>query len=312
MAAIHLKAQEAHPDFGQRKVWVEGLEVVMKIKGSQGRRRIEWVKTEHPFTAISPASDVHANHNEAQNAAIRRRASAYRRCQNLYAKREEGLQRALDVQRLLHNWVRPHFSLGKSVTPAIAIAQLFQTEPLLQAKASEAGDVNDERDVSPPDELGSVYVGRLTVIVGAIDAMTNEDRLVIFLKLSLVSVLNLGAQFFINYVNFDPYLYPYHDNANLEIAQMVDAEALFASLFFWLPFSIISTSLSLGISLWSYWKHRWPGEIVKSLWRILIATSTTFLIISSFQMVDLLRLNASYKGGCINMMGDCPAIQRLP
>jgi len=47
--------------------------VAMKIKGSQGRRRVEWVYAEHPFTAISCASEVHANHNEAQNSALRRR-----------------------------------------------------------------------------------------------------------------------------------------------------------------------------------------------------------------------------------------------
>jgi hypothetical protein len=82
-------------------VWREGLEVAMKIKASQGQRRVELVKAEHPFTAISPACEVHANHNQAQNAALRRRASAYRSRQNLSAKRVEGLQRVLDVQRLV-------------------------------------------------------------------------------------------------------------------------------------------------------------------------------------------------------------------
>lgn len=61
---------ETHPDYGRRKVWREGLEVAMKIKGSQGQKRVEWVKVEHPFTAISPACEVHANHNEAQNSAL--------------------------------------------------------------------------------------------------------------------------------------------------------------------------------------------------------------------------------------------------
>jgi hypothetical protein len=67
----------------------------MKIKGSQSRPRIELVKAEHPLTAISDRSDVHANHNEAQNAALRRRASAYQRRQDLAAKLVEGLQRVL-------------------------------------------------------------------------------------------------------------------------------------------------------------------------------------------------------------------------
>ena len=43
------------------------------------------------------------------------------RRQNLYAKRLEGLQRVLDVQRLVHNWVRPHWGLGRNMTPAMAI-----------------------------------------------------------------------------------------------------------------------------------------------------------------------------------------------
>ena len=86
--------------------------MAMKIKGYLGQRRVEWVNSEHPFTAISPASEVHANHNEAHNSVLRRRISAYGRRQNLYAKRVEGLQRVLDVQQLVHNWVRPHWGLS--------------------------------------------------------------------------------------------------------------------------------------------------------------------------------------------------------
>lgn len=43
LASIYLKQGEAHLDYHHRKVWCQGLEVVMKIKGSQGKRRIEWV-----------------------------------------------------------------------------------------------------------------------------------------------------------------------------------------------------------------------------------------------------------------------------
>ncbi|BAU42143.1 hypothetical protein O77CONTIG1_01961 [Leptolyngbya sp. O-77] len=121
LASVTLASGEAHPDYGRRKVWREGLEVAMKIKGSQGQKRVEWVKVEHPFTAISPEHEVHANHNEAHNSALRRRASAYRRRQNLYAKRVAALQRVLDVQRLVHNWVRPHHGLKKDTTPAMAM-----------------------------------------------------------------------------------------------------------------------------------------------------------------------------------------------
>jgi hypothetical protein len=114
--------------YGHLKVWREGLEVAIKIKASQGNRRVEWLKVEHPFTAISPASEVHANHNEALNSCIRRRCSAYRRRQNHYAKTLEGLQRAISVQRLMHNWMRPHDSLGNNTTPAMAIG--FCTRPV--------------------------------------------------------------------------------------------------------------------------------------------------------------------------------------
>ena len=59
----------------------------MKVKGAQGRKRVAWLKPEHPYTAISPKSEVHANHNQAHNSAVRRRCSAYRRRTNTYAKR---------------------------------------------------------------------------------------------------------------------------------------------------------------------------------------------------------------------------------
>lgn len=121
LASVYLALRNCPSVYRTRKVWREGLEVAMKVKGSQGQRRVVWVKTEHPFTAISPMAEVHANHNEAQNAALRRRCSAFRRRQNLYAKTRAGLQRVLDVQRIIHNWVRPHWGLGKRTTPAMAI-----------------------------------------------------------------------------------------------------------------------------------------------------------------------------------------------
>jgi hypothetical protein len=121
LASVYLKPSETPLGYEYRKVWREGLEVAMKVKGSQGKLHIEWLKQEHPFTATSPKSDVHANHNEAQNSSLRRRASGYRRRQNLYAKAVEGLQRVLDMQRMIHNWVRPHWGLGKKETPSMAM-----------------------------------------------------------------------------------------------------------------------------------------------------------------------------------------------
>jgi len=56
-----------NPEYRRRKVWREGLEVALENQ-RVGQRRVEWVKVEHPFTAISPACEVHANH-QAHNSA---------------------------------------------------------------------------------------------------------------------------------------------------------------------------------------------------------------------------------------------------
>ena len=119
-------------DYGHRKVWREGIEVAIKIKGSQGNPRREWVNPEHPFTAISSESDVHANHNEALNSSIRRKCSAYRRRQNTYAKNVAGLKRAITVQRLIHNWIQPHHSFDRGITPAMAIGLYHLPIPLVE------------------------------------------------------------------------------------------------------------------------------------------------------------------------------------
>ena len=124
LASVWLERSQFPAVYDLRKVWREGLEVAMKVKGSQGRPRREWVKHEHPWTVISSESEVHANHCEAHNAALRRRCSAFRRRQNLYAKTRDGLERALSVQRLIHNWVRPHWSSDQ--TPAMAMGFLSQ------------------------------------------------------------------------------------------------------------------------------------------------------------------------------------------
>ena len=121
LASIYLRHHEASHVFPYRKVWRYGLEVARKIKGSQGHRRWEWPRPKHPYTAVSPEQAVHANHCEALNSSIRRRCSAYRRRQNTYAKTQQGLTRAITAQRLIYNWCRPHWSLEKHTTPAMAM-----------------------------------------------------------------------------------------------------------------------------------------------------------------------------------------------
>jgi hypothetical protein len=136
LASVYLPEKERTQGYGYRKVWREGLEVAMKVKGSQGKPHVEWSRAEHPFTTISPKSEVHANHNEAQNSSLRRRASAYHRRMNHYAKIVEGLQRALDVQRLIHNWVRPHWGLKKAQTPAMAMGYLERPVTMIEILSS--------------------------------------------------------------------------------------------------------------------------------------------------------------------------------
>jgi len=130
LASMWLKGHETSSAYGHRKVWRYGVEVACKIKGSQGTPRVEWVKVEHPFTAISSTSEVHANHNEALNSSIRRHCSAYRRRQNHYAKTVDGLQHAITAQRLIHNWIRPHSSFDGQTTPAMAIGLCDRPIPM--------------------------------------------------------------------------------------------------------------------------------------------------------------------------------------
>ena len=59
LANIYLSQRETTETYRYRRVWREGLEGAMKVKGSQGKPHVEWLRPEHPFTAISPKSDVH-------------------------------------------------------------------------------------------------------------------------------------------------------------------------------------------------------------------------------------------------------------
>ncbi len=101
------------------------VKVRVKNKGSQAnvkkkRPKYEAPWREHPETQQDlDNQDIHANHIEAQNAALRRRNSAFRRRTNTYAKTLEGLQRTLDVHQLIHNFVRRHWTTLE--VPAVAL-----------------------------------------------------------------------------------------------------------------------------------------------------------------------------------------------
>jgi hypothetical protein len=109
-----------------RKTLKKGVIVRVKNKGSQahkkGRKRPKYQTTctQHPET-VSNISDeeTHANHVEANNSAMRRKCSPYRRKTNTYAKSETGLQRLLNVYWVIHNFVRVHFTTKE--VPAVSL-----------------------------------------------------------------------------------------------------------------------------------------------------------------------------------------------
>ena len=83
-----------------RKTLKKGVTVRVKNKGSQthkkGPKRPKYQTTcpQHPETSNDISDEeTHANHVEANNSAMRRKCSPYRRKTNTYAKSETGLQR---------------------------------------------------------------------------------------------------------------------------------------------------------------------------------------------------------------------------
>jgi transposase-like protein len=108
---------------GSMKCLRKGLTVRRKVKGSQQngpkrRSRYETPLVHHPESVPLDDSSVHCNHSEAYNASLRRRCAAFRRRTNMYAKNRDGLERALDVQRFIYNWARPHWAHEGASTPA--------------------------------------------------------------------------------------------------------------------------------------------------------------------------------------------------
>ena len=106
------------------KTLPKNVRVRVKNKGSQNaeqkRPKYEAPQREHPDTGQTfKDTDIHANHVEAYNAALRRRNSAFRRRTNTYAKCKEGLQRTLDVHQIIHNFVRRHWTTKE--VPAVAL-----------------------------------------------------------------------------------------------------------------------------------------------------------------------------------------------
>jgi hypothetical protein len=72
IASCCLKASEFSRADGYPKAWRQGLEVAIEIKGSQGNKGVKWLKPEHRYTAISPVSEVHANHHQAHGQCFKK------------------------------------------------------------------------------------------------------------------------------------------------------------------------------------------------------------------------------------------------
>lgn len=112
-----------------KKTLKEGVKVRVKNNGSQThkkgpkRPKYQSPKPEHPQTKTNLENkQIHANHVEAFNSALRRRVAAYRRKTNTYAKDKPFLQNRLDGYWVLHNFIRPHFTLKQ--VPAVVLGCL--------------------------------------------------------------------------------------------------------------------------------------------------------------------------------------------
>ncbi|RKZ93501.1 MAG: hypothetical protein DRR19_01000 [Candidatus Parabeggiatoa sp. nov. 1] len=108
----------------------EGVKVRVKNQGSQAhktgpkRPKYQAPQPEHSETKTNLEDEqIHANHVEAFNSTLRRRVSAVQSKTNTYAKDKSFLQTRLDAKRVLHNFVRPHFSLNQ--VPAVILGGIF-------------------------------------------------------------------------------------------------------------------------------------------------------------------------------------------
>ena len=109
-----------------KSILPEGVKVKLKNKGSQKnkkgpkRQKYQTPVSEHPNTKQDIINrDIHANHCEGQNAALRRKNSAYRRRTNTYAKENQRLQITLNDYWIVHNFIRVHHTIKK--VPAVAM-----------------------------------------------------------------------------------------------------------------------------------------------------------------------------------------------
>ncbi len=121
---------------------IKDVVVRVKNKGSQAhkkgpkRQKYQAPQKEHPETTLTiEDKDIHANHLEAFNSALRRKLSCYRRKTNTYAKNTKQLQIRLDVHWIFHNFVCQHYTIKKIpsvaqgiIEKAFTFSQLFRIQ----------------------------------------------------------------------------------------------------------------------------------------------------------------------------------------
>lgn len=125
-----------------RKILKKGVIVRVKNKGSQAhkkgpkKQKHQATHPQHPETSSNISDEeTHANHVEANNSAMRRKASPYRRKTNTYAKSKAGLQRVLNLYWVIHNFVRGHFTTKE--VPAVSLGIIesgFTVQELFSAQ----------------------------------------------------------------------------------------------------------------------------------------------------------------------------------
>ncbi len=67
--------------------------------------------------------ETHANHVEANNSAMCRKCSPYRKKTNTYAKSETILQRILNIYWVIHNFVRVHFTTKEVLEVSLGVME---------------------------------------------------------------------------------------------------------------------------------------------------------------------------------------------
>ncbi|GIW23188.1 MAG: hypothetical protein KatS3mg068_2195 [Candidatus Sericytochromatia bacterium] len=102
-----------------KEILPEGIRVRIKNKGGKKLQKYKKLIPKHPNTKDIDENEIHTNHLEAKNSSLRRTNSAFRRKTNTYVKTTFGLQRTLNVDFIVHNYLKTNFTT--KLVPALAL-----------------------------------------------------------------------------------------------------------------------------------------------------------------------------------------------